>query len=413
MVYFQQPALVVAIAVAFGSSNISAFVAHPQTMTTSVASSSRLYIQNWQPPSQNNNNRDEDDIMTVGGLLDPYIEFETQRYFDGTKPDSSWNLAAENFVRQGSTIIDQFLEATRIRPKDPFRPPECLNLQLSNEAVKEAERRREMSGGAVDAHPISRALYDGGCFFLDQLFDERPIARFWFLEIIARIPYFSFVSMLHLYESFGWFRGVELRKVHAAEDWNELHHLLIMESLGGNSRWSDRFLGYHVALCYYWFLIIVYLGSPRVAYQFMELLEAHAVDSYTTFVNQNRQRLAKLPAPNVARSYYKTGDLYLFDDFQVSRQPGSRRPPCDSLLDVFINIATDEGEHVKTMQACQEYADYGTAVVSPHLRFGNDVQNRLMDLSPEQLEAIENNKRQLWIKWSEEVNSDNSYNQWT
>ena len=36
-------------------------------------------------------------------------------------------------------------------------------------------------------------------------------------ETIARIPYFSYVSMLHLYESFGWFRAVELRKVHAAE----------------------------------------------------------------------------------------------------------------------------------------------------------------------------------------------------
>ena len=48
-------------------------------------------------------------------------------------------------------------------------------------------------------------------------------------------------------------------------DWNELHHLLIMESLGGNSKWSDRFLGYHVAFAYYWFLIAVYLGSPRIA----------------------------------------------------------------------------------------------------------------------------------------------------
>lgn len=31
--------------------------------------------------------------------------------------------------------------------------------------------------------------------------------------MIARIPYFSYVSMLHLYESFGWWRACELRKV--------------------------------------------------------------------------------------------------------------------------------------------------------------------------------------------------------
>ena len=112
-----------------------------------------------------------------------------------------------------------------------------------------------------------------------------------------------------------------------------------MESLGGNTLWSDRFLGYHVAFAYYWFLVVVYLFSPRIAYEFMELLESHAVDTYTTFVTENRERLAQLPPPNVARSYYKTGDLYLFDDFQVSITPGTRRPPCETLLDVFSNIA--------------------------------------------------------------------------
>lgn len=60
-----------------------------------------------------------------------------------------------------------------------------------------------------------------------------PIAlRFWILETVARMPYFAILSVLHLYETFGWWHASELRKVHFAEDWNELHHLLIMESLG-------------------------------------------------------------------------------------------------------------------------------------------------------------------------------------
>jgi ubiquinol oxidase len=74
-----------------------------------------------------------------------------------------------------------------------------------------------------------------------------------------------------------------------------------MESLGGNSLWSDRFLGYHLAILYYWFLNLVFLGSPRVAYQFMELLEAHAVDTYDTFARTNRKRLSELPAPSGER----------------------------------------------------------------------------------------------------------------
>eukprot|EP00534_Pseudo-nitzschia_fraudulenta_P011257 CAMPEP_0201200624 /NCGR_PEP_ID=MMETSP0851-20130426/161397_1 /ASSEMBLY_ACC=CAM_ASM_000631 /TAXON_ID=183588 /ORGANISM="Pseudo-nitzschia fraudulenta, Strain WWA7" /LENGTH=191 /DNA_ID=CAMNT_0047488229 /DNA_START=33 /DNA_END=608 /DNA_ORIENTATION=- len=187
-----------------------------------------------------------------------------------------------------------------------------------------------------------------------------------------------------------------------------------MESLGGNRRWSDRFLGYHVAFAYYWFLVVVYLGSPRIAYQFMELLEAHAVDTYSTFVNENRERLAELPPPGVATSYYNTlGDLYLFDDFMTARKPGTRRPPCDTLLDVFENIATDEGEHVKTMKACQDYAVFGTKVVSSHLRYGSGLGDETggggggnCTDGNDSVFATTEAKRKLWKTWSEMINED-------
>ena len=36
--------------------------------------------------------------------------------------------------------------------------------------------------------------------------------------------------MLHLYESLGWWRrSAETKRVHFAEEWNEFHHLLVME----------------------------------------------------------------------------------------------------------------------------------------------------------------------------------------
>jgi hypothetical protein len=39
------------------------------------------------------------------------------------------------------------------------------------------------------------------------------------LETVARIPYFAYISILHLYESLGFFRaGAELRKIHFAEE---------------------------------------------------------------------------------------------------------------------------------------------------------------------------------------------------
>ncbi|KAJ1616351.1 hypothetical protein T492DRAFT_606295 [Pavlovales sp. CCMP2436] len=61
--------------------------------------------------------------------------------------------------------------------------------------------------------------------------------------------------MLHLYETLGWWRGEQLvRQLHFAQESNELHHLFIMEALGGDRRWSDRFLGRHSALFYFWLL---------------------------------------------------------------------------------------------------------------------------------------------------------------
>jgi ubiquinol oxidase len=68
------------------------------------------------------------------------------------------------------------------------------------------------------------------CWVLDVVYDNRPIQKFWVLEVVARIPYMAYVSILHLYESLGFWRaGVELRKVHFAEEWNETHHLVSAE----------------------------------------------------------------------------------------------------------------------------------------------------------------------------------------
>lgn len=191
----------------FGSAFVprSALI-RPNLVTRKLFSSE---TQNGEPKTNSN------------GEVEDYIEIPFEGYFDGTKPESSFKLAWTNFFRQLPTIATQGLQTAGLVEEDLLRPPNCLKLKLSNEAVYEAERLRNESGGGVkDIHPVSNALYKAGCLLLDELFDERPIQRFWFLETIARIPYFSYVSMLHLYESLGWWRAVELRKVHSAEEWN-------------------------------------------------------------------------------------------------------------------------------------------------------------------------------------------------
>lgn len=201
-------------------------------------------------------------------------------------------------------------------------------------------------------------------FVMNTVYRNRPIPRFYVLETVARVPYFSYLSVLHLYETIGWWRKADWLKIHFAESWNELHHLLIMESLGGSDAWGDRFLARHVALLYYWIITAIYVVSPKAAYNFMEQVEEHAYATYDQHLKANEAALKAAPAPQVALDYYRDGDLYMFDEFQTG-QTSPRRPAIDNLYDVFVNIRDDEMEHVKTMVACQD-KDSQTLLHSPH-----------------------------------------------
>ncbi|QDZ20645.1 ubiquinol oxidase [Chloropicon primus] len=241
-------------------------------------------------------------------------------------------------------------------------------LTLDAEGIYERELKRQKDGDYFKKKSwIIKGPYIVLCWALDRLYGkDRPIQRFWLLETVARMPYFSYISMLHLYETLGWWRkGAAVKSVHFAEEWNEFNHLLIMESLGGDDSWIDRFAGYHGAIVYYWVLNLLWLISPYLAYQFSELLENHAVDTYSQFVDENEELLRTLPAPAVAKNYYQNEDLYMFDEFQTSRSSAAsrRRPQINTLYDTFSNIRDDELEHVKTMVACQ---NTNKSVRSPH-----------------------------------------------
>lgn len=66
--------------------------------------------------------------------------------------------------------------------------------------------------------------------------------------------------------------------------------LQIMESLGGDQLWIDRFMAQHAAIVYYWILVLLFVVSPQLAYNFSELIEAHAVDTYGEGVGDVRHR---------------------------------------------------------------------------------------------------------------------------
>jgi len=53
-----------------------------------------------------------------------------------------------------------------------------------------------------------------------------------------------------------------------------------------------------------------------------ELIEAHAVDTYQEFAESNKELLMQMEAPIVAKEYYESVDMYVFDEFQTNRLKG-------------------------------------------------------------------------------------------
>ena len=142
-------------------------------------------------------------------------------------PPSAIYLAFDNFAREISNLIN---EKTNNNITEDKARNKLKLLTLSNEAIwKRKELRQEVKSPLIIKIP-----YLFLCKLLDVLFEGRPINRFYFLETVARMPYFSYITMLHIYETLGWWRrSTEAKRVHFAEEYNEFHHLLIWESLGG------------------------------------------------------------------------------------------------------------------------------------------------------------------------------------
>jgi ubiquinol oxidase len=138
------------------------------------------------------------------------------------------------------------------------------------------------------------------------------------------MPYFSYITMLHLYESLGfWRRSADVKRIHFAEEINEYRHLLIMESLGGDQQWGVRFVAQHSAVAYFFVLCTLWALSPSLSYEFSRLLETHAVNTYGQFIDENKEILKELPPSLAAIEYYSYGASDPFyAEFQTSALAG-------------------------------------------------------------------------------------------
>ena len=128
-------------------------------------------------------------------------------------------------------------------------------------------------------------ILDTTIYILDFLYRGRNFQRFWVLEVIARAPYFAFISVLHFRESLG-LRGedhIYLMKEHFYQALNETEHLEEMERRGGNAYWIDRFFAKHLVLFYFWVMVGYYLIDPHNAYDINMKIEKHAYETYVKY----------------------------------------------------------------------------------------------------------------------------------
>ena len=128
-------------------------------------------------------------------------------------------------------------------------------------------------------------VLDTTIYIIDFLYRGRDFQRFWVLEVIARAPYFSFISVLHFRESLG-LRGedhIYLMKEHFYQALNETEHLEEMETRGGNEFWIDRFFAKHLVLLYYWIMVAYSFISPIDAYDINIKIEKHAYETYVKY----------------------------------------------------------------------------------------------------------------------------------
>lgn len=207
-----------------------------------------------------------------------------------------------------------------------------------------------------------------GCLMLLFKDRKRPYSYFYALETVARVPYFSYTSCLHLWETLGLRRRKELILMHFSESWNEHHHLLVMEELGGNEHFRDRFVAQHLAFFYYWIVIALYLSSPSTAYNFNFHIESHARETYDNFLREYQEELKGLPVPEAAKQYWGCSDLECtggsealmratVDSASVGTwrneaaffSPAPKVSQMANLYDVFERIRDDEEEHAVMM----------------------------------------------------------------
>ena len=169
-------------------------------------------------------------------------------------------------------------------------------------------------------------------FFINFLIKDK-IAQFYFLELIAKVPYQTYLDIIKLTG-----RNKNNYNLHKKELENEVLHCLIAEELLG----KKPLLVYYSSLVfcsgYYLLNFCMFLVFPKLAYLLMSIIEEHAYAKYIYFIDNNKDFLKNLNRQSPTTKKYIT----------INKIENS----IDSSLlqEVFLHIAQDELEHSQELR---------------------------------------------------------------
>jgi ubiquinol oxidase len=163
-------------------------------------------------------------------------------------------------------------------------------------------------------------------FIADTFFAKRYGHRAIVLETVAAVPGMVGATITHLKclrrmcDDQGWIRTL----MEEAE--NERMHLMTFIQIARPTVF-ERFIVIAVQWVFYVGFFALYLLSPRTAHRLVGYFEEEAVISYTHYLEEiDEGRSANVPAPPIARHYWKLG-------------PEAR------LRDVVLLVRADEAHH--------------------------------------------------------------------
>lgn len=148
--------------------------------------------------------------------------------FEGLGPPANlWTLGKKQFMRNLRAMVGEYRdeEDADLTPKQREYQAALEKLTLSSDAIWE----REIADGPIEAPWVIKFPYLFLCYLLDRVFEKEYVPyRFFLLETVARMPYFSYIAALHLYETLGfWRRSADIKRIHFAEEMNEFRYGIV------------------------------------------------------------------------------------------------------------------------------------------------------------------------------------------